>query len=376
MSRARFGRQQSRSIPRARWALVCALTIAALVAAVFLWPRQKNTLPASRALTPPTIANTARAPGLAPTGMVWIPGGEFSMGTDDPTEMICGGPDAMSDARPIHRVYVDGFWMDATEVTNEAFEKFVHATGYVTVAERPPRPEDFPDAPLENLVPGSSVFKPTAGPVPLNNYLQWWEYAQGASWRHPGGAASDLQGFEKFPVVHVAYEDAEAYAKWAGKRLPSEAEWEFAARGGLTGQPYAWGSELKPGGKWAANIYQGRFPMRDTAEDGFAGLAPVAQFPPNGYGLYDTSGNVWEWCSDWFARDLYKTRVGTDVTVNPTGPEKSSDSTRPFEQLRAQRGGSFLCNDSYCSRYRPSARHCSSPDTGMSHLGFRCAVSV
>jgi formylglycine-generating enzyme required for sulfatase activity len=308
--------------------------------------------------------------------MVWIPGGEFSMGTDDPTEMICGGPDAMMDARPIHRVYLDGFWMDATEVTNEEFERFVQGTGYVTVAERKPRREDFPDAPPENLVPGSVVFKPTPKPVPLNNHLQWWEYVKGANWRHPDGTESDWKGRAKHPVVHVAYEDAAAYANWAGKRLPTEAEWEFAARGGLSGQPYAWGRELKPGGKWAANIYQGRFPMRDTAEDGFAGLAPVAQFPPNGYGLYDMAGNVWEWCSDWYRPDYYDTFLALGgVARNPRGPADSFDPAEPGVTKRVQRGGSYLCTDQYCTRYMVGARGKGELSTGSNHLGFRCVKS-
>ena len=305
--------------------------------------------------------------------MVWIPGGEFSMGIDDPTEMICGGPDAMPDARPIHRVFVDGFWMDATEVTNEEFERFVKATHYVTVAERRPRQDDFPDAPPENLVPGSVVFKPTSKPVPLNNHLQWWQYARGASWHHPDGAESDLKGRDKHPVVHVAYEDAEAFAKWAGKRLPTEAEWEFAARGALSGQPYSWGSDLKPGGKWAANIYQGRFPVRDTAEDGFAGIAPVAQFPANGYGLFDMAGNVWEWCSDWYRPDYYETLSAADgVARNPRGPADSVDPVEPGVPKRVQRGGSFLCTDLYCTRYRVGSRGKGELSTGSNHLGFRC----
>ena len=308
--------------------------------------------------------------------MVWIPGGEFSMGTDDPTGMICGGPDAMPDARPIHRVYVDGFWMDATEVTNEEFERFVLATGYITVAERTPRQEDFPLAPPENLVPGSVVFKPTPTPVPLNNHLQWWEYTRGANWRHPTGPGSDLKGREKHPVVHVAYEDAEAYAKWGGKRLPTEAEWEFAARGGLSSQPYAWGSELKPGGKWVANIYQGRFPMHDTAEDGFAGIAPVAQFPPNGYGLYDVAGNVWEWCSDWYRPDYYETLLASgSIARNPLGPADSFDPVEPGVPKRVQRGGSYLCSDQYCARYLVGSRGKGELSTGSNHLGFRCVKS-
>src|SRR5262245_21926506 len=256
--------------------------------------------------------------------MVWIPGGEFTMGSEDPRSSPCGGPDSMRDARPLHQVYVDGFWMDATEVTNAQFERFVAATGYVTIAERTPKAEDFPGAPPENLVAGSTVFTPTDGPVPLDNHFRWWRYVKGANWRHPFGPGSDILGKEKEPVVHVAFDDALAYSKWAGKRLPTEAEWEFSARGGLAGKLYSWGDELKPGGKWMANIFQGKFPVKggDAGEDGFAGIAPVAKFPPNGYGLYDMAGNVWEWCSDWYRADYYEFMAKkSNVTRNPTGPD-------------------------------------------------------
>src|SRR4030095_8139944 len=212
----------------------------------------------------PTHANTNSPGGAAPTGMVWIPGGEFSMGSDTAGESLCGLPGVTRDAQPIHRTFVDGFWMDQTEVTNEQFERFVQATGYHTVAERTPKAEDFPNAPPENLVAGSVVFTPTQGPVPLTDHFQWWRYEKGANWRHPEGPESDLKGRENYPVVHVAYDDALAYAKWGGKRLPTRAEWEFAARGGITGAPYTWGNDLKPDGKWMANIYEGRFPFRDT----------------------------------------------------------------------------------------------------------------
>lgn len=306
--------------------------------------------------------------------MVWIPGGEFSMGTEDPTDMICGGHDPMPDARPVHRVYVDGFWMDATEVTNEQFEQFVKATGYITVAERKPRQEDFPDAPPEKLVPGSIVFHPPDHPVSLDDYLEWWEYRPGACWRHPAGPGSDLTGRAKHPVVHVAHEDATAYAAWAGKRLPTEAEWEFAARGGLTGKPYAWGDELKPGGKWLGNTFQGRFPLQDTAEDGFAGIAPVAQFPANGYGLYDMSGNVWEWCADWYRSDYFQMlAMAGGVARNPRGPDESFDPSEPGAPKRVQRGGSFLCTDQYCTRYIVGSRGRGEVSTGSNHVGFRCA---
>src|SRR5262245_24162003 len=237
----------------------------------------------------PTVVNAGGRPGAAPDGMVWVPGGEFSMGSEAAADSLCGLPGVTRDAQPIHRVYVDGFWMDATEVTNEQFAKFVEATGYVTIAERTPTKEEIPTAPPENLVAGSTVFTPTDGPVPMNNFYQWWRYQKGANWRHPEGPESDLTGRNKFPVVHIAYPDAEAYAKWAGKRLPTEAEFEFAARGGNAGWLYAWGNELHPSGKFMANTFQGKFPVKDDGSDGFAGIAPVAQFPANAYGLYDVA---------------------------------------------------------------------------------------
>ena len=313
-----------------------------------------------------------------PPGMVWIPGGEFTMGCEDPRSCLCGGPDAMADARPLHRVHVDGFWMDQTEVTNEQFAQFVKATGYVTVAERTPRAEDFPDAPLKNLVAGSTVFTPTAGPVPLKNHYLWWRYQHGANWRHPLGPDSDLRGQEKYPVVHIAYDDALAYCQWAGKRLPTEAEWEFAARGGLEQKLYAWGNELKPDGKWMANIYQGKFPVQggDTGDDGFAGIAPVAQYPPNGYGLHDMAGNVWEWCADWYRADYYETLARTGQTIrNPQGPTVPFDPAEPGERKRVQRGGSFLCTDQYCTRYMVGSRGKGEVNTASNHLGFRCVMS-
>jgi formylglycine-generating enzyme len=234
-----------------------------------------------------TVSNTTTKPKSNPLGMVWIPGGEFSMGAAASGHGNCEMPMASNDAEPIHRVHVDGFWMDKTAVTNEEFEKFVKATGYTTIAERAPTKEEFPTAPEENLVAGAVVFAPTDHEVPLNNHYQWWSYVKGANWRHPLGPKSDIKGKGKYPVVQIAYPDAEAYAKWAGKRLPTEAEFEFAARGGLSGKTYVWGDELRPHGKWMANTWQGKFPVKDTGEDGFAGIAPVKSFPPNGYGLYD-----------------------------------------------------------------------------------------
>ncbi|MFM1903674.1 MAG: Serine/threonine-protein kinase pkn1 [Planctomycetota bacterium] len=319
----------------------------------------------------------ARPPGEPPAGMVWIPGGEFSMGCLDPRTMPHGGTDPMQDARPIHRVRLTGFWMDATEVTNRQFAAFVAATGHVTVAERPPRPEDFPGAPPENLVAGSIVFAPPASPVPLRDaggmaHLQWWAYVPGASWRHPFGPESSIAGHDDDPVVHVAYEDAVAYATWAGKRLPTEAEWEFAARGGLTGRPYPWGDEFRPDGTWMANTWQGQFPRVNSAADGFTGIAPVGRYPANDYGLSDMSGNVWEWCSDWYRPDTYARDERLGTVENPRGPDRSFDPQEPGQAKRVQRGGSFLCSDQYCSRYIVGTRGKGEVSSSTNHIGFRC----
>jgi formylglycine-generating enzyme required for sulfatase activity len=305
--------------------------------------------------------------------MVWIPGGEFSMGSDVAAETMSRTAGLTRDATPVHRVHVDGFWMDATEVTNEQFRRFVDETGYVTVAERTPSAEEFPTAPAENLVAGSVVFTPPDGPVPLDDHFRWWRYQPGASWRDPDGAGADLAARAGYPVVHVAYEDAQAYARWAGKRLPTEAEWEFAARGGLAGKLYPWGDELKVEGRFVANIYQGRFPVTDRGEDGYPGIAPVARFPPNRYGLHDMAGNVWEWCSDWYRPDYY-TQLAAEggVARNPRGPDSSYDPAEPTERKRVHRGGSFLCTDQYCTRYMVGTRGKGEISTGTDHLGFRC----
>jgi formylglycine-generating enzyme required for sulfatase activity len=308
----------------------------------------------------------------APEGMVWIPGGEFSMGSDLASESLCGMPGVTRDALPVHLVYVDGFWMDATEVTNEQFAAFVRATGYVTIAELAPTAAEFPDAPPENLVAGSIVFTPTEAPVPLDDHYRWWRYEKGASWRHPEGPRSSIEGREKHPVVHVAYPDAAAYATWAGKRLPTEAEWEFAARGGAAGRIYAWGDEFRPGGKHLANTFQGQFPVADTGEDRFAGIAPVGQFPPNAYGLHDIAGNVWEWVSDWYRPDTYARLAAMGaVARNPQGPDTPFDPSEPTEKKRVHRGGSFLCTAQYCTRYMVGTRGKGEAMTGTNHLGFR-----
>jgi len=325
----------------------------------------------------PTLVNKAPPPGPAPDGMVWIPGGEFSMGANDPPDLDEVGMKATLDARPIHRVFVDGFFMDRTDVTNAQFASFVNATGYVTVAERTPRAEDFPGAPPQNLVAGSMMFSPPSHPVSLDDYFQWWIYVAGANWRHPLGPNSSIDGKGNYPVVHIAYEDAAAYAGWVGKRLPTEAEWEFAARGGVAGKPFVWGDDFHGGGHdWMANTHQGHFPDKDAGEDGYAGIAPVAQFPPNRYGLYDMAGNVWQWTSDWYRPDYYQQLAAEGVVArNPLGPDSSFDPAEPTQPKRSQRGGSFLCTDQYCSRYIVGTRGKGEVSTGTNHLGFRCVLA-
>lgn len=327
----------------------------------------------------PTIENKFKPnTDKTPKGMVWIPGGEFSMGSNVEDESLCSIKGVTKDAAPIHRVYVDGYYMDQTEVTNEEFEKFVKATGYVTVAEQKPTKEEFPTANEEDLITGSVIFTPTPSAVNLNDFLQWWRYEPGADWRHPDGPQSTIKGKEKYPVVHVVYEDAAAYAKWAGKRLPTEAEWEFAARGGKTGNLYAWGNTLKPNGKFQANIYQGHFPIKDgdTGEDGFKGIAPTAQYAPNAYGLYDMAGNVWEWVNDWYSVDYYKSLAESGQTIkNPQGPNAYNDPNDPSQIKRVHRGGSFLCTDQYCTRYMVGTRGKGEYRSAANHLGFRCVKS-
>jgi formylglycine-generating enzyme required for sulfatase activity len=308
-------------------------------------------------------------------GMRWIPAGEFTMGSDDPHNM--------PNEHPAHRVRVDGFWMDEHDVTNAQFRRFVEATGYVTMAERKPRWEDLkkelpPGAPRPDdskLQPGSLVFTPTNGPVPLSDLSGWWRWVPGACWRHPEGPKSTIEGRENHPVVHVSWDDAVAYAKWAGKRLPTEAEWEYAARGGLEGKRFSWGDEFRPSGKYMANTYQGEFPIKDTGDDGFVGTSPVGSFPPNGYGLYDMAGDVWQWCSDWYRADVHAQEAAIGCCSNPPGPSDSFEPSDPYQPRRVVKGGSYLCNVSYCESYRPSARRGTPPDTGTSHTGFRCVVS-
>lgn len=307
-----------------------------------------------------------------PTGMVWIAGGEFSMGTDD--------PDARLDEKPIHRVKVTGFFMDLHAVTNAQFEGFVKATGYVTTAEKIPTLEEImsqvptgtPPPPAENLVAASLVFKPTDGPVPLTNTRQWWVWQTGANWRHPEGPESSIIGKEHHPVVHISWDDATAYAKWASKRLPTEAEWEYAARGGMECKRYSWGNEEFSEENPQANIWHGHFPYKSSKINGAFGTVAVKSYPPNAYGLYDMAGNVWHWCVDYYHASYYEEQAKLAVSDNPQGPASSFDPAEPCAIKRVIRGGSFLCHNSYCTGYRVSARMKSTPDTSLSHTGFRC----
>ena len=309
-------------------------------------------------------AGQPAAKSATPPGMVWIPGGEFSMGSEQQGSLV--------NERPVVKVRVDGVWMDEHDVTNAEFRKFVEATGYKTTAELPVNWEELkkelpPGTPKpsdEVLKPGSLVFTPIVdGPVDLKNADSWWHWVQGADWQHPGGPGSDLKGREMYPVVQVSWFDAVAYAKWAGKRLPMEAEWEFAARGGFEGKRYAWGDEFKPGGKFMANTWTGEFPRKDTAEDGFVGASPVKSFPPNGYGLYDMGGNVWNWVGDFYRLDTHaRQKLDPASCDNPQGPGSSYDPAHPGQPVeRVVKGGSFLCNASYSEGYRPGARDGKAP---------------
>ncbi|OJW74819.1 MAG: sulfatase-modifying factor protein [Spirosoma sp. 48-14] len=307
------------------------------------------------ALRTSLVSTTGREQTTA--DMVLIKGSSFQMGSID-----------FSDAKPVHTVTVNTFWMDTHEVTNAQFEAFVKATGYRTVAERPLNPADYPGVPADKLVPGSAVFTPPTQPVSLQNPLQWWQYVAGANWRHPQGPQSNLVGKANEPVVQVCYEDAAAYARWAGKRLPTEAEWEFAARAGRKNATYYWGNTLKPAGKWVANIFQGSFPTKNTLDDGFRTTAPVKTFPANPNGLYDMDGNVWEWCSDLYRPDYYH----KSPAANPKGPADSFDPDEPGTVKHVQRGGSFLCSDQYCIRYKAGSRGKGETTSASNNLGFRC----
>lgn len=328
------------------------------------------------AVTAVTKHRTAAAPpaidSLNP--MMLIPGGSFAMGTDEMP--------AQADEQPVHTVQVDSFMMDEHEVTNAEFAAFVAATGYVTVAEKPISKEELlkemppgsPDPDSSLLQAGSLVFSPPDHQVPLDDVSQWWAFVPGASWQHPEGPDSNIKGKEHYPVVHIAWVDAQAYARWAGKRLPTEAEWEYAARGGLAGQPYPWGNEPLTAGKPKANTWNGHFPYQNTKADGFYSTAPVKSFAPNRYGLYDMSGNVWEWCADWYDANYYgATPAGAH---NPQGPGRGFDPADPYAPKRVIRGGSFMCSDEYCSGYRVTARMKTTPTSGLANLGFRCVKDL
>jgi formylglycine-generating enzyme len=305
-------------------------------------------------------------------GMAYIPAGTFMMGADN--------DQASPDEYPKHKVTVNSFWMDVTEVTNKQFAEFVEATGYITTAEQKPDWEELkksvpPGTPKPDdslLQAASMIFLSANEQVNLNDYSQWWRWEIGANWRHPHGKSSDIQGKENYPVVHISYYDALAYCKWAGKRLPTEAEWEWAARGGLVNNIYPWGDEPVEYGKPKANTWNGEFPVTNTEWDNHFYAAPVMSYSPNGYGLYDMAGNVWEWCSDWYRADYYEMINKPEGISNPQGPADSWDPDEPYAQKRSMRGGSFLCNDSYCSGFRVARRMKTTPDSSMEHLGFRC----
>jgi formylglycine-generating enzyme len=310
------------------------------------------------------------APSAPPDdGMVFVPGGTFRMGSED----------FYPEERPVHRVAVDGFWMDRSPVTVAQFRRFVKATGHRTLAERAPEAADYPGADPALLVPGALVFRPTRGPVDLGDVANWWQWVPGARWDRPEGPGSDTYTRARHPVVQVAPEDAEAYAAWAGKALPTEAEWERAARGGLDGATYAWGDDEAPGGRYLANFWQGEFPWQNERRDGFAGTSPVESFPCNGFGLHDMTGNVWEWTADFFTpRHPDEVAKSCCVPHNPrvTSAEGSLAAGRPGEHIprRVVKGGSHLCAANYCLRYRPAARQAEAVDTSTSHIGFRCVV--
>lgn len=310
---------------------------------------------------------TGSVAAAARSGMRWVGGGTFRMGCDT----------FYPEERPAHDVTIDGFWIDQYAVTNADFEKFVAATGYLTVAERPLDPALYPGADPSLLKPGAAVFHVPPGAARLSDLGSRWSYVPGANWRHPEGPESTISGHAHEPVVQVAFEDAVAYASWAGKQLPTEAEWEFAARGGLEGALYCWGEELNPNGEWLANTWQGEFPYRNLAEDGFAGRAPVGSFPANGYGLYDMAGNVWEWTTDWYAgRHMAEAEKHCCAPENPRGPPQSAsyDPSQPAIRIprKVIKGGSYLCAPNYCRRYRPAARYPQTIDTATCHIGFRC----
>ncbi|WP_354687224.1 formylglycine-generating enzyme family protein [Cupriavidus necator] len=362
---------------RRRDALIALLACAGIAAgAGGSWWYAQSRLPGS----PPVVAGDGKR---GPLGMVHVPGGEFLMGSDSKM--------AQPNEKPAHKVRVHAFWMDKHHVTNAEFRKFVDATGYVTTAERVPAwetlkvqlPPGTPRPPDSAMVPGAMVFVGTSQPVPLRDYSRWWRYVPGADWRHPGGPGTSIEGKDDHPVVQVSYEDAQAYAKWVGKRLPTEAEWEFAARGGLEQATYAWGDQFAPGGKQMANVWQGQqaqaFPVVSPKAGGAIGTSPVGTFPPNGYGLVDMTGNAWQWVADWYRADQFRREAGKSRPIeDPTGPLASWDPSEAGVPVnapkRVTRGGSFLCNEDFCLSYRPSARRGTDPYNSMSHLGFRLVM--
>ncbi len=303
-----------------------------------------------------------------PEDMVRISSGTFWMGSDTGNKMMPRG--GRNNESPIHEVTVDGFWMDIYPVTNAHYTKFVKETGYVTYSEVPPDPKDWPGAKPEMLYAGSIVFKQPKSKVDMRNYFNWWELKKGADWRHPTGPESDLMGREKHPVVHVTFKDAKSYCQWAGKEMPTEAQFEYAARGGFDKKKYAWGDQPKHFTELLANVWQGKFPYTNENKDGFLETSPVGNFPANGYGLYDMSGNVWEWVSDWYHPNYYK----VSPKKNPTGVTRkhSFDPNEPGVPKRIVKGGSFLCSENYCTGYRPSARMATDPRSSSNHNGFRC----
>jgi formylglycine-generating enzyme required for sulfatase activity len=325
---------------------------------------QLTSAQAPRPASPPPSPPPSAEPPAPPEGMVLVPGGKFWMGSDDPE---------VKDA-PWHEVTVSPFFMDKNEVTNEEFDRFVRATGYKTTAERPLDPKMLPpDAPPDALEPASLVFAPAPpSDAESDQDMIWWRLVPGASFRHPAGPGTSIAGRERHPVVQVSWEDAAAYAKWAGKRLPTEAEWELAARGGLEKKPFVWGDEARPGGKWLANVWQGKFPIENSGEDGNKGAAPVGSYPPNGYGLFDMAGNVAEWTADWYRADFYP----KSPPVDPKGPADSLDPEAPGIPLRVLRGGSFLCPAEQCRLYQPGARDRAPPNTARIDTGFRCVRSA
>ena len=315
------------------------------------------------------VASVERPEQSVPANMIRIPGGTFRMGSDR----------HYPEEAPSHRVSVDGFWIDRTPVTNRQFRQFVRDTGYVTCAEIVPDPKNYPGALPHMIFAGSLVFAPPNHPVDLRDWSQWWSFMKGADWRHPYGPKSNIGGLDNHPVAHVAYADALAFAQWAGKDLPTEAEWEFAARGGLDGAEFAWGDDFTPGGQHRANTWQGNFPHENTCEDGFDRTSPVMSFPPNGYGVYDMIGNVWEWTLDWWsAKHEADAAKACCIPDNPRGGAEaaSCDPRQPKIKIprKVIKGGSHLCAPNYCRRYRPAARHAQPVDTLTSHVGFRCVV--